>query len=366
LIIIYIRRIIKIMNRNSKLMLVALVTLATLAIHYYDLLFMGIFGHSNLMHAIHSRLCYIPIVLAAFWFGIRGGIITAMTISGFAFLYIRIRPVSSPSDLYGEFAEIAFYFAIGGFAGILLDSERSSRRRREEAERRLLRAERLSLIGQMVASIAHEIKNPLGSIKGAVQILCDKTTPESDRKEFTAIIEKEVDRLDKVVKDYLTFARPSPASIARIDLNEILRTVIKQMKFQFDEHDISVVFEPEDIQVINGDPDKLRDLFLNIMLNSLQAMPGGGKIEIVCRNKVENSAGRIEARIGDSGPGVAPENLNRIFEPFFSTKAQGTGLGLATARAIVTEHGGSIRVESVEGKGTTFIIDFPISDPESK
>ncbi len=350
------------MSRNSKLLLVVLVTAATLAIHYYDLLFMGIFGHSSLMHAIHSRLCYIPIVLAAFWFGIRGGLVTAATISGFALLYIHLRPVSNPSDLYGEFAEIAFYFAIGGFAGILLDNERSSRKRREDAERRLQQAERLSLIGQMVASIAHEIKNPLGSIKGAVQILCDKATPEKDRKEFTAIIEKEVDRLDKVVKDYLTFARPSPTMTSKIDLNEILQTVIKQMKFQFDEHNISVIYKPDEIPKIDGDPNKLRELYLNIMLNSLQAMFSGGRIEIVCREIIQDSCNRVETRISDSGLGIAPQNLERIFEPFFSTKSQGTGLGLATAKAVVNEHNGNIKAESVRGKGTTFIIDFPVSD----
>jgi two-component system sensor histidine kinase HydH len=354
------------MNRKSKLLLVVLVTLATLTIHYYDLLFMGIFGHSSLMHAIHSRLCYIPIVLAAFWFGVRGGIITAMTISAFALLYIRIKPVSNPSDMYGEFAEIAFYFAIGGFAGILLDSERSSRKRSEEAERRLQHAERLSLIGQMVASIAHEIKNPLGSIKGAVQILRDRTTSEKDRGEFTTIIEKEVDRLDKVVKDYLTFARPSPVSTAKINLNEIIQAVIKQMRFQFDEHNISIFFEPEDIPKIDGDPDKLRELYLNIMLNSLQAVPGGGKIEISSLEIFEKTGNRVETRISDTGRGIADENLSRIFEPFFSTKSQGTGLGLATAKAVVDEHGGTIRAESTLGKGTTFIIDFPISDREQE
>ncbi len=352
------------MNKNSKLMIVVLITAATLGFHYYDLLFMGIFGHSHLMHAIHGRLCYIPIVLAAFWFGLRGGLLTALTISLFSVLYIYIRPIADPADLYGEYAEIAFYFAIGGFAGILLDSERSSRNKKEEAEKRLLQAERLSLMGQMVASIAHEVKNPLGSIKGAVQILGDKTTPEKDRKEFTSIIEKEVDRLDNVVKDYLTFARPAPAKSEKINLNEILQSVIKQMKFQCNEHNVHLSFNPETVPLIKGDPDKLRELYLNIILNALQAMPNGGKIDISCSQTIIESRPWIESRISDTGPGIAQENLSRIFEPFFSTKTQGTGLGLATAKAVVNDHNGKIKAESVIGKGTAFIISFPASDPE--
>jgi two-component system, NtrC family, sensor histidine kinase HydH len=350
------------MNRNTKLILVLLITTATLTFHYYDLIFMGLFGHSHLMHAIHGRLCYIPIVLAAFWFGLRGGLLTAFTISLFSMLYIFIRPISDASDLYGEYAEIAFYFAIGGFAGILLDSERSSRNKKEEAERKLLQAERLSVMGQMVASIAHEIKNPLGSIKGAVQILGDKSTPQNDRQEFTSIIEKEVDRLDKVVKEYLTFAKPTPGKSEKIDLNEILQAVIKQMKFQGGDHNVQIEFAPELVPAIKGDSDKFRDLFINIILNSLQAMPSGGKIEITCRKATEDSSPMVETRITDNGPGIAPENLNRIFEPFFSTKAQGTGLGLATARSIVGDYNGTIKAESVLGKGTTFIISFPVFD----
>lgn len=352
------------MKINSKLLIVALVTATTLTFHYYDIIFMGILGHSHLIHAIHGRLCYIPIVLAAFWFGLRGGLLNAFIISFFSMLYIYIRPISDPSELYGEYTEIAFYFAIGGFAGILLDSERSSRKKKEDAERKLLQAERLSLMGQMVASIAHEIKNPLGSIKGAVQILGDKSTPEHDRKEFTSIIEKEVDRLDNVVKEYLTFARPTPPKSEIIDINQILLAVIKQMKFQGNELNVAIAFEPETIPRIKGDPDKLRELFINVILNSMQAMPGGGRIDINCCKTVQESRPWVEIKISDTGPGIAIENLSRIFEPFFSTKAQGTGLGLATAKAVVDDHNGKIRVESDSGKGTKFVISFPVSDSE--
>lgn len=105
------------MKQNTRLLIVALITLGTLSIHYYDIIFAGVLGHSHLMHAIHGRLCYIPIVLAAFWFGVRGGLTTALVISIFTLVYIYISPASQPMETYGEFTEIAFYFAIGGFSG---------------------------------------------------------------------------------------------------------------------------------------------------------------------------------------------------------------------------------------------------------
>jgi signal transduction histidine kinase len=348
------------MNQRAKFILVASITLVTLTIHYYDLFLMGYLGHSSLMHAIHGRLCYIPIVLGAVWFGIRGGIITALTISVFSLIYIFIKPVNLPSELFGEYTEIAFYLAIGGLSGLLLESERSSRRKKEEAEKKLLQAERLSLMGQMVASIAHEIKNPLGSIKGAVQILGDKSTPPEDRSEFTSIIEKEVDRLDGVVRDYLSYARPVLSTRNYLDLNEIIKTILKQVKFQSDERHINVVFEPSDLPLVTGDADKLRQLLLNMILNAIQAMPSGGKVEVLSK-ALDSAAPQIEIVIADNGPGIKPEDLTKIFDPFFSTKAHGTGLGLATARAIVSEHNGDIKVESTVGKGTTFTITLPVN-----
>lgn len=347
------------MKNKTKILVVVLITLGTLSVHYYNIIFAGILGHSHLMHAIHGRLCYIPIVLTAFWFGLRGGLLTASVISAFSILYIYIQPMDMPHDIYGEITEIAFYFAIGGFSGILLDNERSSRNKKEEAERRLQQAEKLSLMGQMVASIAHEIKNPLGSIKGAVQILKDNATPENDKTEFTSIIEKEVDRLDTVVRGYLSFSKPASTVNTEIDLNTVLTGATKQMKFQCNEKNIDLTFQPGNISIIKGDADKLHQLILNILLNSIQANPHGGKIEITCRNARDNGRNWVETIIKDNGQGIAPENLKRIFEPFFSTKTQGTGLGLATAKAIVDEHLGMIKAESIPGLGTTFIISFP-------
>jgi two-component system, NtrC family, sensor histidine kinase HydH len=348
------------MKTKTKLLIVALITLGTLTIHYYDIIFAGTFGHSHLMHAIHGRLCYIPIVLAAFWFGVRGGLTTAFTISVFTIIYVFISPSGQAMETYGEFTEIAFYFAIGGFSGILLNAERSSRNKKEVAERKLLQAEKFSLLGQMVTSIAHEIKNPLGSIKGAIQILRDKQTPEADKVEFASIIEKEVDRLDNVVRDYLSFAKPVTLKISDVDLGQVIKDAIDQIKLQRGSQNVEINFKVSDIPLIKGDSDRLHQLFLNILLNSVQAMSDGGKIEITCEPDDGTQRYWLECRIMDNGPGIPPDNFGKIFEPFFSTKVQGTGLGLATVKSIVTEHRGIIKAESVVGDGTTFIILFPL------
>lgn len=344
-------------------MVLALVTAATLAFHYYDVLFEPFLGQFHFMHAIHGRLCYIPIVLGAFWFGLRGGIITAIVISIFSFIYIYIQPFTgAPHEVIGEYTEIAFYLAIAGLAGVLLDIERVTRRKKEEAERKLLQAERLSMMGQMVASIAHEIKNPLGSIKGAVQILKDKSTPSGDKAEFTSIIEKEVDRLDNVVRDYLTYARPVPTVPSDTDICQVIYAAIRQITPQCDQHQIKIAFAPEQLPHIQGDSARLHQLFLNIFLNAIQAMPSGGEISVRCRVTSDDSNSYLETLISDSGPGIPSENLPKIFEPFYSTKAHGTGLGLATAKTIVTEHEGTIRAESASGQGTTFVIALPLNN----
>ncbi|MBD3217427.1 MAG: sensor histidine kinase [candidate division Zixibacteria bacterium] len=350
------------MFKTNKLYLILLIiiTAATLTLHYYGLLFEGALGHSHLIHVIHARLCYIPIVLGAVWFGLRGGISTAVVISVFAFMYILLKPVVIAENLISEYTEIAFYLAIGGMAGVLVDRERTFARKKEEAERKLQHAQRLSMMGQMTASIAHEIKNPLGSIKGASQILKDDSLSDEEKQEFAEIIEKETDRLDFVVKDFLSYARPSPARFEIIDPREILNSASRQLNYQARENNINIHIDYNNAPLIKADSDKLRQVFLNILLNSFQAMPEGGKVEIKCSQ--ENNHAVIT--VSDNGIGMPKSDMEKIYEPFYTTKSRGSGLGLATTKAIIEEHKGSIDVDSIEGKGTTLKIMLPVEEAE--
>lgn len=351
-------------ERNKRIIILALLIMFTLLIHSYELLLEPIFGHSHFMHVTHARLCYIPIVLGAFWFGLRGGLLSAAIISFFSFVYIYLIAVKDPHELMNEYMEIVFYFAIAALSGFLLDRDKKIRAREQEAEKRLQQSERLSMMGQMAASIAHEVKNPLGSIKGAAQIIKDKSTPEKDRDEFAQIIEKESDRLDKVVRDFLSYSRQAPSHLTDVDVCDIINMAQRHLKYQAEKRGIKINYNPTNTAIIKGDPEKLHQLFLNILLNAIQAPADGGTIDISCTEIVENKNRMIKVSIHDNGPGIPDDVVQKIFDPFFSTKSQGTGLGLATARAIVTEHKGAIVAESKPGEGATFIVTFPANNTE--
>ncbi len=334
-------------------------TVVTLLLHYYDILWQGLFGHSNLMFVIHSRLCYIPIVLAAVWFNLRGGILMSAIISAFTILYIFIYPNEGIHEEIREYTEIVFYFAIGGLTGFLVNRERYLTAIKEEAEKRLHRAEKLSLMGQMAASIAHEIKNPLGSIRGAAQILEDDTISKQERKEFADIVAHETDRLDGVVRQFLSQARIGPATISDIDICEVLSLAQKQLSIQAEKQNVQISVKYQTTPIIKGDKNRLHQVILNLILNAMQAMPEGGSIQLSCQTVHRQRREYVQIGVADTGPGIAPENLEKIFDPFFSTKSQGSGLGLATAREIIENHNGTIEAQSAPGKGTKFLIFLP-------
>jgi len=352
-------------EQKKRMIILILLIIFTLLIHSYELLLEPIFGHSHFMQVVHARLCYIPIVLGAFWFGLRGGLLSATIISVFSAIYIYLIAVKDPHELMNEYMEIVFYFAIAALAGFLLDRDKKIRAREQEAEKRLQQSERLSMMGQIAASIAHEVKNPLGSIKGAAQIIKDKSTPEKDRDEFAGIIEKESERLDKVVRDFLSYSRPAPSHLTDVNICDSLDTAQRHLKYQAEKQGVMIKFISTNKATIKGDPEKLHQLFLNILLNAIQAPADGGTIDISCDEIFENKNRMIRISIRDNGPGIPDDVIQKIFDPFFSTKSQGTGLGLATARAIVTEHKGTIVVESKPGEGATFIVTFPAENSEN-
>lgn len=352
------------MNMNRlKLPILVVLTFLSLVIHFYRLFFISEFANSHLLQVVHARFCYIPIVLGAFWYGLRGGTFVAFLVSVATFIYIVYKPVMNPNNLVNEYTEIVFYLILGGLSGVVLDRERALQKKKDEAEKKLEEAERFALMGKMAASIAHEVKNPLGSIKGAAQIIGDQSTTEDERAEFASIIHKETDRLDGVIRDFLAYSRPSPVNISDVDICGILEAVRKQLRFQAEKQGIKLSLVAEPVAIIKADGDKLHQVFLNIMLNAIQAMPEGGKIEMSC-GEVDGRLGRmIKIEIADTGPGIEPPVLDRIFDPFYSTKSQGTGLGLSTARAIIAEHRGNIEVRSRPGEGTVFRVILPLNLP---
>ncbi|MCM8820916.1 MAG: ATP-binding protein, partial [Candidatus Omnitrophica bacterium] len=231
----------------------------------------------------------------------------------------------------------------------------------EELEEGIKRAERLASLGVMATGIAHEIKNPLVSIKTFAQLLQEKYNDKDFREQFSSLAIKEVDRINALVEEILVFAKPRNIVWEDVDIKEIIKATLILLPPQFPDKKIEVREDfCEGPVVIKGDGDKLKQAFLNICINSAQAINTQGVIEI----KVKKEDDRAKIEIRDNGYGIKKEILDKIFEPFFTTKAQGTGLGLSIVARIIDEHKGNIKVASDEGKGTTVFIELPVNQKE--
>ncbi len=346
-----------------KLILLAAIITVTLAIHY------GWLGHAlgvhgPLLHAIHARLCYIPIVIAAVWFGLRGGLLAALVISTLLIPYIVLWVIPA-GELSAELTEIMFYFALGALAGALVQREWFQRRRTERAHARLERAHRLSMMGQMAAGVAHEIKNPLASIKGATEILAEEVKQDSPKQEFVEIVRKEIKRLDGTVRNFLDFARPQPFSPSLEKLEDILASTLKQMEPQIEKASLTLSSTiPEFTQRANVDPQKLRQVFINLLINAIAATPPGGKVSVKLGQAKMHNGKFWAIEFSDTGQGITPENLQKVFEPFFTDKSTGSGLGLAVVQSVVREHGGHVKVTSEPGRGSTFTVFLPLGEED--
>ena len=225
-------------------------------------------------------------------------------------------------------------------------------------EEQLRRAERLSTLGEMAAVLAHEIRNPLGSIRGTAEILKDDYPPGTPKHEFLEIQVRETERLNRVVEDFLQMARQQPSEPHPCLLQEELETVVTLVSVEARNRDVRLVCDlpPGDI-LVRGEGEKLRQAFLNIVMNALQATPPGGCVTVAAALGEPGSCG---ITVHDTGQGIGPEAAERIFEPFFTTRPRGTGLGLAITRKIVEAHGGTIAVESGAGRGTAVTVRLPL------
>jgi signal transduction histidine kinase len=234
-------------------------------------------------------------------------------------------------------------------------------RQREE----LRRAERLAAVGRISAQITHEIRNPLNAIGLNAELLQEELegsrTPSREAVQLVAAISREVDRLNGVAEEYLRFARLPRPQLARQDLSEILASLLDFLGPELQAARIEVRRDlAPSPPAVRGDEAQLRAVFLNLLRNSREAMPGGGVVEVRSRA----ADGAVEVRVADTGGGIPRDDLTRIFEPFYSTKERGTGLGLAFVHQVVREHGGTIRCASEVGRGTTFTIRLPAEAEE--
>jgi PAS domain S-box-containing protein len=224
-------------------------------------------------------------------------------------------------------------------------------------ERQLADAEHLATLGELSAGLAHEIKNPLAGIKGAIDVIRD-TLPDADiHRPVLGDVLHEVNRIDRIVRDLLNYAKPKPPSHSSIDLPGLVQRIVAIARTAPKHYPIHVT-QTEDIPGFTGDETQLEQVLLNLLLNAQNAMNSEGQIGVVLDYDKESKTVRIEVQ--DTGPGIPEEIKKKIFQPFFTTRTDGTGLGLATCLKNVQYHGGSIEVYSEPGHGTTFIVTIPL------
>ncbi|RPI11338.1 MAG: histidine kinase, partial [Zetaproteobacteria bacterium] len=238
------------------------------------------------------------------------------------------------------------------------------------------RAERLATLGELAASLAHEIKNPLAGIAGAVRVMADELPASDQRKEIMEEILDQVHRLDKTVHDLLAFARPATPALAPCDLHRVLDRVLVLLAQDPAAMTVRIVrVYHSGLPPVHADAKQLGQVFLNLLLNAVQAMPDGGRITLRTALRGVNGADgdgaasearAVEVRFSDTGPGIPAPLVSEVFTPFFTTKPRGAGLGLSICRRIVEDHGGRIEVESPPGQGATFRVVLPLGGADSR
>ena len=223
----------------------------------------------------------------------------------------------------------------------------------------LVRAEKLAAVGELAAGVAHEINNPLAIIRGNVELLQMSIPEEADNREEADTIYQQVNRMERIVANLLSFARQQRKELGQTDLNRMLGEIVRQVGHQVPLTGIRVEerYAP-DLPLLAGDEGQLRQVFTNLILNAVQAMPDGGTLSLATAS--DPAAGSCAVTVTDTGIGVPEEQQKEIFNPFFTTKPDGTGLGLSVSYGIVREHSGTIRMESAPGRGSAFTVTLPL------
>ena len=344
--------------------------LAILMIAVISLLHYNTHWHIHALHGIYRRLYYFPIILAAFRGGSRGGVLAALLVIALyvphAFGYIGFDPGTTVEKIL----EMLLYLLVGLLTGTLVSRINAARDRLKRTaedlqvtldektvmEAEMVRWARMAAVGRLSAGLAHEIRNPLASIKGSAEVLADDFPADHPKTRMFTILQEETGRLNQVLTKFLDFARSEPGDIAPFDLPAECRAVMELM--EHDPASVPVTIEsPPGLGAALGDPQQIRQVLLNLVLNAAAAAGPSGSVNIM----LESGPGRIICRVRDSGPGFSAEAMDNFGTPFYSTKSEGTGLGLATSLRIVEDLGGSLAVDTTFAVGGCVILTLPVA-----
>lgn len=338
----------------GRILLLALFASLTLSLHY------AVLPLPHWVHLVHRRLCYVPILLAGLWFGVRGGVGAAAFIS-LATLPLVFRnrgPQAASEDL----VEIVFYLVLGFLVGFLTDRREAEREEAERLRVRLAEQERLAALGWMAAGVAHEVRTPLGSIQGVAEILEEDFPPAHPRRPFFEILVKEARRLKSVVDDFLDLGRPLELHPRPLSVLTAVEEAAESLRAVAEEKGVHFSVEAEGAPVVEADPGRFHQLLTNLLRNAVEASPSGGGVRITAGLR----QGSLHLAVEDGGVGFSEEEAERLFEPFFSKGKKGTGLGLALVRRIAEAHGGQVRGERRPKGGARFSVRWPVEGEGQK
>jgi two-component system sensor histidine kinase HydH len=303
-----------------------------------------------LLQELITRFYYIPIVLGGLWFGLWGGIRVSLLITVICIPHAFLAFGYDKALLYDEVLELFLFNLVGPVVGTLRDRDR-----RQQALYQELQA--LATLGETVSSVAHEIKNMLIPIRGFLRRIRENQNSGAKVASYLEIVDQESVKLEKMVKDMLSFGRFAPLQKEAVEVCALVEEMQQIMAEEFRDKGVRLVCRCEErITKVSLDREKVRHALANLLHNALDASPKGKEVRLL----VQHDQHFLRIMVEDEGSGIPKEHLDRIFQPFFTTKPQGTGLGLAITQRIVKEQDGEIRVESAPGNGTRFIMSFPI------
>lgn len=312
------------------------------------------------LHELFQRLSYVPIVLAAFWLGVRGGLACSLTVSLIYAPHVFLHATHFHIYLVSQWAEIAVYNMVGILVGALSDAQMRERRNREmahaelerayrelsDAGQRLREADRLAALGMISAGLAHEVRNPLTAMKGALEIVGRRISGDDPAREFVGILEQQVGRLEALVTSFLLYARPPSPALLRQPAAEIAEGVVRLLSPEAAAGGVELRLDAAaELPPVLVDAALLQQALVNVVRNALHASGGTVTLDVAA------AAPWVAITVRDAGPGILPEDAPRVFEPFYTRREGGTGLGLAIAARSMAEQGGKLELlESRPGR----------------
>lgn len=354
------------------LIAIALVVGILTTIHYTN------YHYEMNYHILLQFAYYLPVIYAAMSFGLAGGILSGLLITLLILPFMAHFHAMNPSAVYTQWVEIGLINVIGWLTGFLIEQERKASRKyrlaltvqkelveklkqesreRERLEGEIRQTERLTALGHMSAGLAHEIRNPLGIMKVSIQLLAQEKVDDGVVSEYCQVLLEECERLNRLVSEFLTFARPKELVRRRIALGKILDEGVTLIQPALRQHHIELrqVRNQVDEEEVEVDPDQMKQVILNILINAIDAQGEGGVIQL---ERVWQD-GFVGFAVSDEGAGISPDALPYIYDPFFTTKEKGTGLGLSVVHRILDQHGGKITTVNRSERGVRVEILLP-------